>query len=102
MNDLFTSNKFSELKSTGLSLTKKETVVVHKYVSIGGVSFDVEELLDFFDDIDSNVWTVEKTGKILIEYGILKDLGSQRWMTGAGKGPNFDEFQSMLRNIADE
>lgn len=84
-----------------IKVTKKEIITIKKTVIINGQSFDFDDVRDTLENVrcDEIQITNEKMGKMFLENKILSSLGNQRWLMGATKGPNFQEFVDQLDEL---
>lgn len=90
----------SKLTSFNLAATLevKERVVKDLFVTLDGYALNVEDMIDLIGEIQcGNVELKDRElGELLIKHGILKTMGSRRWLSGAEEGPNCAAFLTEL------
>ena len=70
------------------------------YVDLGGFKWSATDLSDTLEAVSSSDVVVDPgLGNKLIELGVLASLGSNRCMSGARKGPNFDTFSDKFHDL---
>ncbi len=92
----------ADLDLTFVSTARVRERVVHDLlIMVDGVEFDVEDLRDLLDEVESGDTVVYpiSTGQMLLKNGVLDDLGSQRWMLSAIEGPNFRVFKQTVDDL---
>ena len=92
-NNLFTKVAFDDLK---LDFVTKERVIRETFVTIDGQQFEVEDLYETINMIESgNAYVTDYgMGKMLVKYGVLSSAGSMNWPGSIG--PNYEAFVKML------
>jgi hypothetical protein len=103
--DLFTDLEFSKLEKTGLTLKVETTSYVESSIEIDGCKFELCDLWETLEELAPPCNVIienRKMGNVFLKYGILKDLGNQRWMSSAKIGPNFKKFKQMVFDLMDK
>lgn len=98
--DLFQSTAFNELKDKGFPVVTRERVVVDTYVTVDGINFELEDLMETLEAVQSNdAYTSFSTEKfaVLHKNGILLSQSRRDW--AATPGPNLDEFLEILYKL---
>ena len=100
--DLFTSRAFSFLEKDGLKIKRETISYVQESIEIDGVDFELSDLVNTLERLEppcNIIITSTKMGQMLLNYGIITDVGSSRWMSGAKIGPNFYKFKKMVFDL---
>lgn len=103
--DLFTDHDFSQLEKTGLKLKSETVSYVKQSVEIDGETFELGDLLDTLEQLNPPCNIILDNcvmEDVFLKYVVLKDPGSQRWMTPARIGPNFHKFEKMVLELTNQ
>jgi len=103
-SDLFQTVDFKNFINGPFEVTKTERVVVHvdRTIKIDDHIFDLNDIVETLQSVtdDTIEITNRKMGEMFLKFGVLKSLGSSRWMTGAYPGPNYQEFYNQMEKLA--
>ena len=97
--NLFEASAFNALVAEGLEVRRKERIVVDKFITLEGVSFDADDLYETLElavSSDIVITYSRERIEVLKKLGILESEGNRRWYMGARLGTNGETFLKML------
>jgi len=103
--DMFKSQKMADLKASNPQVEIIERIERDYIISINGTELDILKLYETLQEIKASsdiIITDLGMGDLLKELDVLESLGSNRWMTGATKGENFDEFYTFIEGLVED